>query len=85
LAGAVDLILTLRTTEVAWTGLGIGTGHLTGRRVTVVAEGRGVNGRSRVAKLWLPVSDGTIAEQGQWPGQEQNPARRDTEGSLRSA
>ena len=63
--------LTLRTTEVAWTGLGIGTGHLTGRRVTVVAEGRGMNGRSRVAKLWLPASDGTIAEQRQQKQQTQ--------------
>src|SRR3989442_631370 len=39
--------LRLRLTEAAWSGLGAGTGHLTGRRVTVAADGRGAAGRER--------------------------------------
>lgn len=55
--------VTLRTTKSVWSGLGDGTGHLTGRRVTVVAEGRGTHGRSRTAQLWLPAADGSAAAQ----------------------
>jgi hypothetical protein len=54
--------LRLRMTEASWTGLGAGTGHLTGRRVTVVADGRGAAGRERTARLWLPAADGTVRE-----------------------
>ena len=53
--------VTLRTTQSVWTGLGTGQGHLTGRRVTVVAEGRGAQGRPRTALLWLPAADGSVA------------------------
>lgn len=52
--------LRLRTHDAVWSGLGDGTGHLTGRRVTVSAEGRGAGGRSRSVDLLLPASDGTV-------------------------
>jgi len=54
--------LRLRLTEAAWAGLGDGTGHLTGRRVTVTADGRGAAGRERTARLWLPAADGAVRE-----------------------
>ena len=54
--------LRLRLTESAWYGLGAGTGHLTGRRVTVTAAGRGAAGRERTARLWLPAADGAVHE-----------------------
>lgn len=54
--------LRLRLTESAWSGLGTGTGHLTGRRVTVAAAGRGAAGRERTAHLWLPAADGAVRE-----------------------
>lgn len=40
-----------------WTGLSDGHGHLRGRRVQVVAEGKGPPQRSW---LWLPGPDGTV-------------------------
>jgi len=40
-----------------WTGLADGHGHLQGRRVQVVAEGKGP---PRKAWLWLPGPDGTV-------------------------
>jgi hypothetical protein len=58
--------LRLRLTESAWSGLGAGTGHLTGRRVTIVAGGRGAAGRERAARLWLPAADGAVRE---WVGE----------------
>ena len=54
--------LRLRLTESAWSGLGEGTGHLTGRRVTITAAGRGAAGRERTARLWLPAADGAVRE-----------------------
>lgn len=54
--------LTLRTTQADWRGLGSGAGHLTGRSVTVVAEGRAALGRPQTVRLWLPAADGTAAE-----------------------
>jgi hypothetical protein len=56
--------LTLRTTHAVWNGLGDGTGHLTGRRVTVAAEGRGLGGRGRSVELWLPAADGSVKAAG---------------------
>ncbi|MFD0634232.1 hypothetical protein ACFQ9X_24455 [Catenulispora yoronensis] len=52
----------LRLTESVWSGLGAGTGHLTGRRVTVAVDGRGAAGRERTARLWLPAADGAVRE-----------------------
>jgi hypothetical protein len=52
--------LTLRTDRPRWSGLGDGFGNLTGRRVTVTADGRGANGRSREVDLMLPAGDGTV-------------------------
>jgi hypothetical protein len=53
--------LRLRVASSLWTGLGDGHGHLRGRRVQVVAEGKG---RPRAAWLWLPDSDGKVASAG---------------------
>ncbi|MGP4113477.1 hypothetical protein ACTWP5_21520 [Streptomyces sp. 4N509B] len=57
-----DARVRLRVESSLWTGLGDGHGHLRGRRVRVVAEGRGVaGGRPRSAWLWLPAPDGGVA------------------------
>jgi len=55
--------MVLRTAQTVWTGLdgvgpSAGTGHLTGGRGTLVAEGRATAGRPRTLRLWLPASDG---------------------------
>ena len=55
--------LVLHTAQTIWTGLdgvgpNAGTGHLTGGRGTVVAEGRATAGRPRTVRLWLPAADG---------------------------
>ncbi len=50
--------LRLGVAESAWVGLGDGHGHLWGRRTQVVAAGREVGGRPRVARVWLPGPDG---------------------------
>lgn len=47
----------LRVASSLWTGLSDGHGHLRGRRVQVVAEGKGPPQRSW---LWLPGPDGTV-------------------------
>jgi hypothetical protein len=47
----------LRVATSLWTGLSDGHGHLRGRRVQVVAEGKGP---PRRAWLWLPGPDGTV-------------------------
>ena len=47
----------LRVASSLWTGISGGHGHLRGRRVQVVAEGKGLPQR---AWLWLPGPDGTI-------------------------
>jgi hypothetical protein len=71
--------LTLRTTDAAWTGLGEGTGHLAGRQVTVVAEGRGANGRARSVELWLPAADGSVKA----AARVDRTPRRDVPGEIR--
>lgn len=53
--------LRLRADGATWSGLGDGTGHLTGRRVTVSAAGRGIGGE-RSIELWLPAADGGMQE-----------------------
>jgi hypothetical protein len=53
--------LRLQVTSSLWTGLDHGHGHLQGRRVKVVADGRGAGGRPRSAWLWLPGPDGSVA------------------------
>lgn len=53
--------LRLQVTASLWTGLGDGHGHLRGRRVQVVADGRGAGRRPRSAWLWLPGPDGKVA------------------------
>lgn len=55
--------LVLRTAQTVWTGLdgagpSAGTGHLTGGRGTILAEGRATAGRPRTLRLWLPAADG---------------------------
>jgi len=44
-----------------WEGVGQGHGRLRGRRVEVVAGGRGAAARERRMSLWLPHPDGAIA------------------------
>lgn len=53
--------LRLQVTSSLWTGLEHGYGHLRGRRVKVVADGRGAGVRPRSAWLWLPGPDGSVA------------------------
>lgn len=53
--------LRLQVTSSLWIGLEHGHGHLQGRRVQVVADGRGAGGRPRSAWLWLPGPDGSVA------------------------
>lgn len=48
----------LRVDSSLWAGVHQGHGHLTGRRVKVVAEGRG---RPQSAWLWLPGKTGEVA------------------------
>jgi len=64
-AGWPSARLMLRTTRTDWTGLdGVGptagTGHLTGGRATIVAEGRATAGRPRTARVWLPDETGSV-------------------------
>jgi hypothetical protein len=47
----------LRVASSLWTGLSDGHGHLQGRRVQVVVDGKG---SPRRAWLWLPGPDGTV-------------------------
>jgi len=44
-----------------WVGPGVGHGRLRGRRVEVVAGGRGAAARQRRASLWLPAPGGGVA------------------------
>jgi hypothetical protein len=50
----------LRVVSAAWEGVGQGHGRLQGRRVEVVAAGRGAAARERRVGLWLPHPDGGI-------------------------
>lgn len=67
--------LVLRTAETQWTGLdgfaaSAGTGHLTGGRAVVIAEGRATAGRPRTTRLRLPAANGAaqpLTEAGQEP------------------
>lgn len=43
-----------------WTGLGVGHGRLTARRLDVEVSGRGGAGRPRRAALWLPAPEGSV-------------------------
>lgn len=52
----------LRVTSQAWTGIGVGHGRLRGRRVRVVADGRGEWSRAQARWLWLPGPDGTVTQ-----------------------
>ena len=58
--------LWLRVTRSQWVGIGAGHGRLRGRRVQVVAGGRGSGTRPREQWWWLPGPDGAVAvaEQG---------------------
>ncbi|WP_405824454.1 hypothetical protein OG705_29770 [Streptomyces sp. NBC_00838] len=51
----------LRVVTAAWNGVGQGHGLLRGRRVTVVATGRGAADTPRHAEMWLPGPDGRAA------------------------
>jgi hypothetical protein len=53
--------LSLSVSSIHWNGLGRGHGHLEGRMVEVVAEGRRGASRPRRARLWLPAPQGGIA------------------------
>jgi hypothetical protein len=53
--------LRLRLDRSAWVGIGAGHGRLRGRRVQVVASGRGIGGRPRTRWCWLPGPDGAAA------------------------
>ncbi|HET9893991.1 MAG TPA: hypothetical protein VFQ44_03565 [Streptosporangiaceae bacterium] len=50
----------LRITSQAWAGIGLGHGRLRGRKVQVVADGRGGWSRPQARWLWLPGPDGTV-------------------------
>lgn len=50
----------LRITSQSWAGIGSGHGRLRGRRVQVVADGRGGWSRPQARWLWLPGPDGTV-------------------------
>ena len=52
----------LEVASAAWEGLGRGHGCLRGRRMEVVAGGRGAAARERRARLWLPHPDGGVRE-----------------------
>jgi hypothetical protein len=53
----------LTVASASWEGVGQGHGRLRGRRVEVVAGGRGAAARERRASLWLPHPEGGIRPQ----------------------
>ncbi len=53
----------LTVASAVWEGVGQGHGRLRGRRVEVVAGGRGAAARERRVGLWLPHPDGGIRSQ----------------------
>ena len=55
---AAEVQLSVRSS--AWEGLGQGYGRLRGRRVEVVAGGRGAAARERRVSLWLPHPEGGL-------------------------
>jgi len=60
-SGALTVDLRCTVTDAQWSGVGHGSGHLTARRVTVSATGRGSAARVRTTSLWLPGPDGTMS------------------------
>ena len=54
--------LRLAVTTGVWHGVGEGHGHLSGRRVEVVATGRRIATKPVRAALWLPAPSGAVAE-----------------------
>ena len=52
----------LTVASAVWEGVGRGHGRLRGRRVEVVAGGRGAAARERRVSLWLPHPDGGVRE-----------------------
>ena len=58
---AAENVELLTATRSEWQGLGQGHGRLRGRRVEVVAGGRGAAARERLVALWLPAPDGGIS------------------------
>jgi hypothetical protein len=63
-AGAWAEPAEVRLSQVSstWEGVGQGHGRLRGRRVVVVAGGRGAAARERRVPLWLPHPDGGVRE-----------------------
>jgi len=53
--------LALAVGEVQWQGIGLGHGHLRGRRAEVRVSGRGSAGRAAACTLWLPAGSGAVA------------------------
>jgi hypothetical protein len=76
----IDVRLT--AIEGEWSGLGSasgsdpGSGRLTRRRLTVLAEGRGSAARPRSASLWLPAAGGGVEPAGPALGSIPLPASR---------
>ena len=54
----------LLITRQEWAGIQAGHGRLRGRRVLVVANGRGAAARPRTRWLWLPGPDGSVGPAG---------------------
>lgn len=50
----------LRVEQHSWSGLGEGSGYLTGRQATVAVTGRGTAVRPRHHRLWLPGPGGIV-------------------------
>lgn len=50
----------LSAKDSSWHGLGAGHGHLSARQLTVEVSGRGVAGRTRRGRLWLPAPEGGV-------------------------
>jgi hypothetical protein len=75
----------LSVTRQEWTGIGAGHGRLQGRRVQVVADGRGAAARSRTRWLWLPGPDGAVAVVAADPAEPSVGGAWDEPGGQRSA
>ena len=66
----------LEVVSSTWEGIGQGHGRLLGRRVEVVAGGRGAAARERRVPLWLPHPDGGLREPAPCNGMEVIDERR---------
>ena len=66
----------LTVASAVWEGIGQGHGRLRGRRVEVVAGGRGAAARGRRLSLWLPHPDGGIHPQEEVADERRAHARR---------